>query len=1127
VSQTVAPTAPPVMRPAASGVRSGALLAVASGLSIVANYAFLLAAGRILGSAAYGSLAALLGLLSIVVLPATALQFAVSRDISRRVAAGDDGSADRFARATMRLSVLATIPLVVVALALAAPMSAVLHIHSVGVVALMDAGLATALVFPVAQGVLQGRQRFHALAALYLAPFAVRLTVLAVAAAAGFRLGGAVLATVLGLVGATALALALVREPLRAGARGPRPSLAAFLRYLGPVGVGVIGIALLTNIDILVVKARFSSDLAGAYGAASAFARVGFFLPATILTVLFPRTAARQARGEETEDILGRSLLATAAFCGLLAVFYAAAGVGLVVTTFGADFAAGGRVLAPFALATGLFSLANILVGYHLSRGEVRYAWIVAGGVVVQVIVLALVPSSLHGVVYANLVIGVALIAAHELFVESSLPALRAGWRRVHWAAVRVQAVVPEAAAVLVGTTVFVCALFWPLVRHLRSTIAGVPGSDATAAVASFWEQKHEGGYHLLGITHHTLSGAPFGWDSTNALNMQTFLAYYPTYLAAQVVGAVTAFNLVTLAGYVLSGVTMYALVRYLGCSRFVAAWAGLVYIVFPWHLARIEHASLLQLEVLALLVITLVAAARRPSWLRLGAVGAANLACWLMSGYFGPMALISTIAFMVGAGLTMPRRHGLLLVAGSTVAAFAAAGIFGIGAAGSGTNSGAGLNRSVGDLSLFGLRPTELVVPAAHNIVLGTRLDTFWDTHAHGSNRTEITNYLGLLTFVLALTWLVVAFRRRHSLTEKQRIATIGLVAAFIAALAFAIPSPILIAGHRVPTPPRLLWELVPAFRVISRWDAMLMTALVPLAAFGLQAVSGRFARRSAAAAVVVAAMVVSFLELTIHPAEYRFRTVPVPPEYAAVKRTPPGILVEYPLGYSDIYRLWQSQHGRALLNGAPPGTPADTARLVLLDPRQPGTAQALSLLGVTAIAIHPGAHVDAEVPPGDPANVPGYRLAGRFADGASVWQVVARPASAFITLAGGFAKPRLANGSVGYAFDSPSGVGALNIAAKQAGVMQIVFDATPPPGKSRTLRLADSKTEQAFTLNGRTRVAVLVQVPRGQSLLLVKTDPPPTSDADSIVVTAPRAESATGTPALHPELISPEPGF
>ncbi|TMD62662.1 MAG: hypothetical protein E6I84_16920, partial [Chloroflexi bacterium] len=252
MTQTMAPTAPPALRTGSSGARTGALLAVASGVSIVVNYAFLLAAGRILGSADYGSLAALLGLLSVVVLPAGALQLAVSREVSRRVASGEAQSADRFARAVLRLSVLATVPLLLVAFALAAPLAAVLHIHSVGVVVLAEAAFATALVFPVANGVLQGRQRFHALAALYVAPFVVRLAVLAVVAAAGYRLGGAVLATVLGSIGGTALALALVRDPLREDARGARPSLAEFLRYLGPVAVGVIGIALLTNVDILV-----------------------------------------------------------------------------------------------------------------------------------------------------------------------------------------------------------------------------------------------------------------------------------------------------------------------------------------------------------------------------------------------------------------------------------------------------------------------------------------------------------------------------------------------------------------------------------------------------------------------------------------------------------------------------------------------------------------------------------------------------------------------------------------------------------------------------------------------------------------------------------------------------------
>ena len=102
-------------------------------------------------------------------------------------------------------------------------------------------------------------------------------------------------------------------------------------------------------------------------------------------------------------------------------------------------------------------------------------------------------------------------------------------------------------------------------------------------------------------------------------------------------------------------------------------------------------------------------------------------------------------------------------------------------------------------------------------------------------------------------------------------------------------------------------------------------MTALVPLAALGLQAGSralaarGSRGRRSLSGAVGVA-MVVSFLELAI-PRVDTLRNDQRPPEYAAVEEGSAGILAEYPLGGSYVYRLWQRGHGRPLVNEAPNG--------------------------------------------------------------------------------------------------------------------------------------------------------------------------------------------------------------
>ena len=1115
-----------------SGARSGALLATASIVGIGLTYVFLLAAGRALGAEDYGGLAALLGLLTVVLLPASALQMAVSREVSREVASGQGTEAGAFVRAVLRLAALATIPLVAFCLILSPALASLLSVPTSAVV-VTALGLGAAFVSPVALGAIQGYQRFNALAVMYVLPFALRLALLAAAIGAGFQLGGAVFAAAAAGLAAAAVALLLIRDALRRSATIPRPKVAPFLRYLVPVVIGLIGIAALTNLDVLIVKARFTGAEAGDYAAASAFAKVAFFVPAAILAVLFPRTAARQARGEETEDILGRSLLVTAAFCGGLALFYALAGRGLLVLSYGKDFAEGGTLTASYAVAMGLYSLANILVGYHLSRGEARYAWIVAAAAPVQVVVLALVPLDLQDVVWANIAVATVLLAAHELAVESSVPALGAGIRRLR-AAVdpRARSIVREGAVVLLGATAFVCVLFWPLVIHLGSTVVG-PGSDAVGAMGTFWRMQHEGGFHVFGVTHHTLTGAPFGWDEGNGLNLQAVLAYYPAYLLTKFVGPVAAYNLVLLSGYVLSGASMYLLARYLGCTRLVSTWAGMVFVVFPWHLVRTPHASLTHLEGLPLLFVALVAAMRRPTLVRFGLVGLVTLGCWLIAGYIGSMAFVAACAFAIVVAFSMPWRRGALVAGGSIGAALGATLFVGFLSLLSGVGRGAGLHRVASDLAAYGLRPLELVVPAAGNLVGGHWLRTFWEGRQHSSNPTETTNYLGLLTIALAVGWVVFAIRRRGLLGSRLGAVSAGLVAVFVAALAVALPSPVDVFGLSVPTPSRLVWAIIPAIRVPSRWVALAGTALVPLAALGLQAAWSGLTRRGRtqlATAVVAGAMVASFLELAVNPARPRFRAT-VPPEYVSLQTAPAGIVAEYPLGFDPDELFWQRIYDRPFLGGVPEGTPgqADDARRALVDPATPGTAAQLAFLGVTAMVTHPDTLDYVSGTPYAPRESwgPGYALISRAPDGTSVWKVVAAPAPALVTLTGGFGNPTpTAAGVPGYAFTSPSGVGTIELTATTPGLVRLTFDATPP-GREQTLRLADDTTELQFPLAGRTRVSALVEIPRGVSYVLVKTDPAATSESDAIVVSAARATEASGQAQLPAVPISSDPGF
>jgi len=527
------------------------------------------------------------------------------------------------------------------------------------------------------------------------------------------------------------------------------------------------------------------------------------------------------------------------------------------------------------------------------------------------------------------------------------------------------------------------------------------------------------------------------------------------------------------------------------------------------------------------------VATFRQPTLARFGLVGLLTMASWLTAGYIGVMAFVATCAFAVAAALTMPWRRGAVAAGGSIGAALGATLFVGFLSIVSGVGRGVGLNRVASDLSQYGLRPLELIVPPAQSLVAGRWLRSFWEGRFHGSNPTEISNYVGMLTIALAAAWVVIAIRRRRVLDRNLLVASIGLVATLVAAVLLALPSPIGVLGHSVPMPSRLLWEVVPAIRVPSRWVALAGTALVPLAALGLHALYRalqRHGRPNLATIAVAVVMVASFLELAVNPARPRLRTT-VPPEYVELTSTPPGIVAEYPLGLDPDQLFWQRTYDRPFLGGVPEGTPgqADDARRALIDPAATGTAEALALLGVTAVVVHPDAleTVHGPVIETDAGLGPGYRLVAKASNGTSVWRVTAPAAPALVTYSGGFGNPTWSKQTgVGYPLLAPSGVATLEFAARAPAVVRLAFEATPPDG-SRTLRLADATRELSYPLDGRTHVSALVSLPSGRSYILVKTDPAATSEADAIVLAGAHATTAAREPELEAVSISGAAGF
>jgi hypothetical protein len=675
----------------------------------------------------------------------------------------------------------------------------------------------------------------------------------------------------------------------------------------------------------------------------------------------------------------------------------------------------------------------------------------------------------------------------------------------------------------------------WPLARRLGSAVIGDPSSDMGGTVGWLWTLGQEGGYHVFGTTERVLTGAPLGWTQGNALNLQWLLSYYPAFFASRVWDEVVAYNLTILTGLALSSVAMYALARRLGCSPLVAGWAGLVYLLFPWHIWRVNvgHASLVHLEVLPILVIALDAWVRRPSIRRSALVGLATCACWLASGYWGAMAVVGAVAFALTASAVRARADGFRRAAGGlgVLSLGVLLGTIAIGLLSlpGRADGGIAIPRTVEDLSIYGARLPEFLVPAAGNPILGGATESFRPGQ-HGSHAAETTLFLGWLTVALAAVWLVFVLLRRHAVDLHRVATTAGLVGALVAGLAFAAPSPIGIGGGRLFTwtPSWFLFQVLPEVRVPSRFLALVSTVVIALAALGLQLARNRLARRSPdtrgeilGIAVVALAVLVSVAELWPDVgAETRADRLPA--VYAAVGRGPAGVLAEYPMDEASDYRFWQRLHRRPLLNGAGVGSDAADVARRLVDPSAPGTAAALSLLGVSVIATRADALDFEEGVPDvpDASWGPGYGLLDRFSDGASVWRVTAAPAPAVAALASpGFDDPtRHRDGLVAYPLRN--GTGHIVLRAREPGRARMTFDVVAPRGR-QVLRVDGAPGSITRTVARRTPVSLVVDVPTGTSVLTV------TSDADGIELSAPALTSTADRADLRAGRISPDPGF
>jgi O-antigen/teichoic acid export membrane protein len=190
--------------------------------------------------------------------------------------------------------------------------------------------------------------------------------------------------------------------------------------------IGIIGVLILYNQDVILAKHYLNDHDAGIYGGLNKIGTILFFLTLSVSQVLFPRVVEAVAKEEHPGRILLYSAgILTALGAGALFVFAVVPGL-VVGVLFGPSFSDAIPLVFPVGVIGLALSLDNLLVQFFMAVHDRVFVPILTFGVVLEAVLIVLFHARVGQVVADVLVALVGLLVLLSVRCYVLLPRLRA-----------------------------------------------------------------------------------------------------------------------------------------------------------------------------------------------------------------------------------------------------------------------------------------------------------------------------------------------------------------------------------------------------------------------------------------------------------------------------------------------------------------------------------------------------------------------------------------------------------------------------------------------------------------------------------------------------------------------------
>jgi glycosyltransferase involved in cell wall biosynthesis/O-antigen/teichoic acid export membrane protein len=366
---------------------------------------------RLLGADGYGSLAALISTFLILAVPGSALQVVVARE----VATGTLGSGTRLAStlaAWRRALLLAFVAVAACSVLLREQMAALLSVEqSWAAAATLPTGCLW-LLLSIERGALQGVHAYREVGWSIVLESGGRLISCLLLVAAGLGVTGAYLGTPISMA-VTAVVLVVIARRRIGVADGALAAtkLRELVSGAWPAVIGLFLVAVLQNVDVILVKRTIGGDAAGAYAAAAVAAKAVVWVAIGVGLYLLPEATRRAGAGEDPRPVLLRALGVVAAVAVPMLIVYAVAPSLVLRLAFGEETVQAAGALLVLGFAMTLLAAGYLCVQYMLALREMRF--LIALGVAAAAEIVVLSGTGLSSIVgFATVVLALQAVAA-------------------------------------------------------------------------------------------------------------------------------------------------------------------------------------------------------------------------------------------------------------------------------------------------------------------------------------------------------------------------------------------------------------------------------------------------------------------------------------------------------------------------------------------------------------------------------------------------------------------------------------------------------------------------------------------------------------------------------------------